>query len=85
MFVLTIIPNLSKPAAIPKKDSIFRIQIPRPQSNQDEMPPDIDQAQDNSVEGSPPRLVLEVHGSQIEFRPVDRATRKFKQRRMDAI
>ena len=30
-------------------------------------------------------LIFELHGSQFENRPVDRATKKFKQHRMDHL
>jgi ribonuclease P protein subunit POP4 len=33
----------------------------------------------------PPNLVFELHGNQFEFRPADRASRKFKWKAMDYL
>lgn len=41
---------------------------------------------DEDTKSSPSRnLVFELHGSQFEFRPADRANRKFKLKVMDYL
>lgn len=69
-------------AAIPKKDTIFRFGIPLPDTPADNA---VD-VMDASTRSSPPTdLVFELHGSQFEFRPADRANRKFKFKAMDYL
>ena len=67
--------------AIPKKDTIFRVEIPLPNSAEEWV-----DAVDGDVDSARPRsLVLELHGNQFEFRPADRANRKFKWKTMDYL
>ena len=87
--------------AIPKKDTVFRFEIPLVEKEEEE------EGEGAQVEGDAVQrdkmevdatgmetgvritksknLVFELHGSQFEHRPVDRATRKFKQHRMDYL
>ena len=71
-------------AAIPKGHTIFRFEIPQPS-------PEVDAAENGDVvdgrepDLTPPNLVFELHGSQFENRATDRATKKFKQRRLDGL
>ncbi|MCJ1408240.1 hypothetical protein MMC19_002314 [Ptychographa xylographoides] len=72
---------------VPKKHSIFRFEIPKPTS---EPPPEdttmTGRGGREDLEGSAARfLIFELHGSQFEVRATDRATKKFKQRRMDDL
>lgn len=67
-------------AAIPKEHTIFRFTVPvpmQPEGAQDQ------QKQADANELKP--LVFELHGSQFENRPVDRANKKFKWRNVDYI
>lgn len=58
---------------IPKEHTIFRFTVPVPVLEDDE------------GEGGGKELVFELHGSQFENRPVDRANRKFKWRNVDYL
>lgn len=69
-------------SAIPKEHTVFRFTIPstpmkalaEETSNNDE------------TEGEKPKdFVFELHGSQFENRPVDRANKKFKWRNIDYV
>ena len=66
--------------AIPKKHTIFRFEIPQPESTQssNEGAAETDMKEE-------PALVFELHGSQFENRAPDRATKKFKQRNMNGL
>lgn len=64
--------------AIPKEHTVFRFTIPLPGSKSDS----------ESMEDTPKdkkELVFELHGSQFENRPVDRANKKFKWRNIDYL
>ena len=59
--------------AIPKEHSIFRFCVPLPIEK------------DVQPEITPKDLVFELHGSQFENRPVDRANKKFKWKNVDYL
>lgn len=67
--------------AIPKEHTIFRFTLPLPMPTIEE--PD-SKKQGDAVDGLKP-LVFELHGSQFENRPVDRANKKFKWRNIDYL
>lgn len=58
-------------AAIPKEHTVFRftVSLPKPAEGGEDPKP----------------LVFELHGSQFENRPVDRANKKFKWRNIDYV
>ncbi|EEP75814.1 conserved hypothetical protein [Uncinocarpus reesii 1704] len=64
--------------AIPKEHTVFRFEIPIPAlpSTDNDQPPKPD---------SPKNLTFELHGSQFENRPADRANRKFKWKNLDYL
>ena len=64
--------------AIPKKHTIFRFEIPQPESTQSLN----EEATTEAKKEGNVNLVFELHGSQFENRAPDRATKKFKQRNM---
>lgn len=66
--------------AIPKEQTIFRFTIPLPISSKGEQ----DQQKESGADGAKP-LVFELHGSQFENRPVDRANKKFKWRNIEYL
>lgn len=70
-------------AAIPKEHSIFRFTVPLPTAERTDVE-DGKQSQD-AVASVPTPLVFELHGSQFENRPVDRANKKFKWRNVDYL
>lgn len=63
--------------AIPKRYTIFRFEIPQPESTQRLNEEEVARAKTKDI---PAHLVFELHGSQFENRAPDRATKKFKQR-----
>lgn len=65
--------------AIPKKHTIFRFEIPQPESTQSL---NEEEATTEAKKEGNVNLVFELHGSQFENRAPDRATKKFKQRNM---
>jgi ribonuclease P protein subunit POP4 len=67
--------------AIPKKDTIFRVEIPFPNSAEER----VDAIDGDADPPRPRNLVFELHGNQFEFRPADRANRKFKWKTMDYL
>jgi len=70
--------------AIPKRHTVFQFDIPQPRSNREQIQGSQD-ITERDVEIQPHALVFELHGSQFEIRPTDRATKKLKQRRMDDL
>ena len=68
--------------AIPKEHTIFRFTVPFPKSS--ESAADGGQQKKGHTEDPKP-LEFELHGSQFENRPVDRANKKFKWRNVDYL
>jgi ribonuclease P protein subunit POP4 len=66
--------------AIPKEHSIFRFTLPFPKSSKA-----LDGEQQTDITEEPKPLEFELHGSQFENRPVDRANKKFKWRNVDYL
>lgn len=67
-------------AAIPKEHTIFRFTVPLPTGAAGAAE---GERKDGAEEAKP--LVFELHGSQFENRPVDRANKKFKWRNVDYL
>lgn len=65
--------------AIPKEHTVFRFTVPLPKH-----PVSAEKQQDESS-GQDQPLVFELHGSQFENKPVDRANKKFKWRNIDYV
>lgn len=66
--------------AIPKKDTIFRFEVPLPE----------DEEKNTSRKGEESKplqkpLIFELHGNQFEMRAADRANKKFKWKSMEYI
>lgn len=59
--------------AIPKEHTIFRFQVPLLTSSRED------------VKTNQPDLIFELHGSQFENRPADRANKKFKWKNLDYL
>ena len=63
--------------AVPKEHTVFRFTVPLPK-------PSASADQKESAEESK-SLIFELHGSQFENKPVDRANKKFKWRNIDYV
>lgn len=68
---------------MPKEHTIFRFTVPFPKAAETVAESE-NQQQVAEAEGPKP-LVFELHGSQFENRPVDRANKKFKWRNVDYL
>ncbi|KAJ5165809.1 hypothetical protein N7492_006105 [Penicillium capsulatum] len=64
---------------IPKEHTIFKFTLPLPEKSVD------GETQSDQTVKVPQPLVFELHGSQFENRPVDRANKKFKWRNVDYL
>lgn len=73
-FTFEIITNENEVKIVPKEHTIFKFEVPLQYEQLDNL--DDEEAQVEDVERK--NLVFELHGSQFESRPVDRATKKFK-------
>ena len=62
-FTFTIVTKRDEVRTLPKRDTIFRYEVPLP---------------DEKEEAAGRSLVFELHGNQFETRPADRANKKFK-------
>ncbi|KLJ12544.1 ribonuclease P protein subunit POP4 [Blastomyces silverae] len=72
-FTFVVVTEKDEAKTIPKEHTIFRFQVPLPTSGGEDM------------ETDKSNLVFELHGSQFENRPVDRANKKFKWRNLDYL
>jgi len=97
---MTII-GANSEVAVPKRHSIFRFEIPQPRLGVHKEDGGVDtggaelEADKNSEANADlyveadfatvKPFLFELHGSQFESRATDRATKKFKQRRMDEL
>lgn len=84
-FTFVIVTPKDEVKTIPKKDTVFRFEIPVPK-------PDVAGAQehilgaelaDTEPASRKQNLAFELHGNQFEVRPADRANKKFKWKTMD--
>ncbi len=92
-FALEIITSKDKLKLVPKEGTVFRVEIPPPETREETGGPD-NKGLENKADDSPlvgseqgpkPRLVFEVHGDQFIYRSADRASRKFKNHFLKAI
>lgn len=68
--------------AVPKEHTIFRFTVPFPKLLD---ATESESQQEPQESPGPKPLVFELHGSQFENRPVDRANKKFKWRNVDYL
>jgi ribonuclease P protein subunit POP4 len=71
--------------AIPKEHTVFKFTVPLPVPTIEESVPEKANIEGVDVSNTPKPLVFELHGSQFENRPVDRANKKFKWRNIDYL
>jgi ribonuclease P protein subunit POP4 len=70
--------------AIPKEHTVFRFTVPLPSAAEPQAEGQ-GENQGKPTASGPKPLVFELHGSQFENRPVDRANKKFKWRNIDYV
>ncbi|OJD16781.1 hypothetical protein AJ78_03071 [Emergomyces pasteurianus Ep9510] len=72
-FTFVVVTEKDEAKTIPKEHTIFRFQIQLPTSDRKDMTTDEQ------------NLIFELHGNQLQNRPVDRANRKFKWKNLDYL
>ncbi|KAL9110167.1 MAG: hypothetical protein Q9227_005227 [Pyrenula ochraceoflavens] len=79
-FAVVVVREKGGARTIPKRNTVFRFEVPL-------LPPETGDTEDSGKEPVTKKepFVFEVHGSQIEARPADRANRKFKWKVMDYL
>ncbi|KAJ5713417.1 uncharacterized protein N7483_010598 [Penicillium malachiteum] len=86
-FTFDVVTEKDQLKTIPKEHTVFRFMVPLPVAEQQEEShagEGQEKAQETVADGRKP-LVFELHGSQFETRPVDRANKKFKWRNVDYV
>lgn len=69
--------------ALPKRHTVFRFDIPQPDPSKEQQETLTAELEEKEKGTSQPRnLIFELHGSQFENRPTDRATKKYKWQKM---
>lgn len=71
--------------AIPKEHTVFKFTVPLPVPTSEESASEKANIDGGDASNAPKPLVFELHGSQFENRPVDRANKKFKWRNIDYL
>ncbi|KAL2796351.1 hypothetical protein BJX66DRAFT_140545 [Aspergillus keveii] len=82
-FTFVVVTEKDEVKTIPKEQTVFRFTLPLPQATATEESKDATEGAEAN-EGIK-ELVFELHGSQFENRPVDRANKKFKWRNVDYL
>ncbi len=67
-------------AAIPKKDTIFRFEVPVSEEEEEGT-----SSPEEIIKSRKKPLVFELHGNQFEMRAADRANKKFKWKSMEYV
>ncbi|KIW33613.1 uncharacterized protein PV07_00449 [Cladophialophora immunda] len=86
-FTFVVVTAKDEVKTLPKRNAVFRYAIPLPEGENDTRKGDSHQ-EDDKPNGKPKGtrlLVFELHGNQFEFRPAERANRKFKWKAMDYL
>ncbi|KAJ9604448.1 hypothetical protein H2200_011284 [Cladophialophora chaetospira] len=81
-FTFVIVTRKDEVRVLPKRNTVFRYEIPLPEIGGEQNSEKEGAAEEETIKGEARRqkrsLVFELHGNQFEFRPADRANRKFK-------
>ncbi|KAB8069245.1 hypothetical protein BDV29DRAFT_56688 [Aspergillus leporis] len=77
-FTFVVVTEGDEVKTLPKEQTIFRFRVPLPGQGKEDM--DVTEGA-----GSKKELTFELHGSQFQNRPVDRANKKFKWRNVDYL
>ncbi|KAL5338643.1 hypothetical protein BJX70DRAFT_388515 [Aspergillus crustosus] len=82
-FTFVVVTEGDEMKTIPKEQTVFRFCLPllKPAESAEQK----DAAGDAKKNGESEKLVFELHGSQFQNRPVDRANKKFKWRNVDYL
>lgn len=79
-FTFVVVTRRDEVRTIPKKDTVFRLEVPLPEDNGKPTPRDKEEPE---LPKKP--LVFELHGNQFELRAADRANKKFKWKTMEYV
>ncbi|KAL2862350.1 RNase P/RNase MRP complex subunit [Aspergillus lucknowensis] len=82
-FTFMVVTEKDVVKTIPKEQTVFRFSVPLPQPNDTTERKDVAAIGEGDEESK--ELVFELHGSQFQNRPVDRANKKFKWRNVEYI
>ena len=80
-FTFVVVTKKNEVKVLPKKNTVFRYEIPLPKIPEEEKKEKVKTEGDGLIgsgQDSGRSIVFELHGNQFEFRPADRANRKFK-------
>ncbi|CAG7984432.1 unnamed protein product [Penicillium salamii] len=78
-FTFVVVTQRDEMKTVPKEHTVFRFTVPLPKPSDS-----AESQQKESAEDCKP-LTFELHGSQFENKPVDRANKKFKWRNIDYV
>ncbi|KAJ5098328.1 hypothetical protein N7532_005329 [Penicillium argentinense] len=84
-FTFVVVTEKNQVKTVPKEHTVFQFTLPLPTSEEPAVKEGDKIQTDQSKSGGPKPLVFELHGSQFENRPVDRANKKFKWRNIDYL
>ncbi|KAL3459162.1 hypothetical protein BJX64DRAFT_207646 [Aspergillus heterothallicus] len=82
-FTFVVVTEKDEVKTIPKEQTVFRFTVPVPSAKNTVESKGAAEGTETNEE--PRELVFELHGSQFENRPVDRANKKFKWRNVDYL
>ncbi|RAK79938.1 RNase P/RNase MRP complex subunit [Aspergillus fijiensis CBS 313.89] len=88
MFAFTVVGEGDRVTLVPKEHTVFRFELPLPfASGGKDRAGDAAGESEEQDQAQPQqkKLVFELHGSQFQNRPVDRANKKFKWRNVDYV
>ncbi|RAK93868.1 ribonuclease P complex subunit Pop4 [Aspergillus costaricaensis CBS 115574] len=84
-FTFVVVTRGDEVKTIPKEQTIFRFSVPLPQADDADADGAAGAGEASAHSEKKEELVFELHGSQFQNRPVDRANKKFKWRNVDYI
>ncbi|RDW70928.1 RNase P/RNase MRP complex subunit [Aspergillus mulundensis] len=82
-FTFVVVTEKDEMKTIPKEQTVFRFCVPLPDTKGAAEKPSSEEDGEGDEESR--NLVFELHGSQFQNRPVDRANKKFKWRNVDYL
>ncbi|CAI7632702.1 hypothetical protein N7533_004410 [Penicillium manginii] len=84
-FTFVIVTAKDEVKTIPKEHTVFKFTVPLPVPTSEDSAPEQANTEGTDISNAQKPLVFELHGSQFENRPVDRANKKFKWRNIDYL
>ncbi|KAL2399160.1 hypothetical protein ABEF95_001481 [Exophiala dermatitidis] len=82
-FTFVVVTLANRVRTLPKRNTVFRYEVRLGDEERGEDPDKGDKEGEQQQQQQ--KLVFEVHGNQFEFRPAERANRKFKWKAMDYL